>query len=350
MRREEKQSLPAVMTMEPETMQIAPVRYDHWLLKQRYRLLAQVGEGGFGVIYKAIDTFLGGRCVAIKKISGQRLSPEQRMEANDSLKREAFLMSRLMHPNIPRVYDFFREGDSSYLVMDFIEGETLGAYLYRMGGRLPLEQVLHIGIQLSNVFAYLHTRKVPIIYRDLKPSNSMLTPDGHLYLIDFGIARTFKPGQTRDTTALGTPGYSAPEQFGQAQTTPRSDIYSLGAMLHLLLTGDDPAETPFRFAPLQLGNASYAVKLEELIRQMLHMEEYRRPASMHVVKQRLQQIAVEQKRAVRAAARATRFRQRYAPLPGYRKASRMRESVLIFLSGSAFAGITTSLLWALGNI
>ena len=129
MRCEEKQLSPAVMTMEQGTTQIAHVQYDHRLLKQRYLLLAQVGEGGFGVIYKAIDTFLGGRFVAIKQINEQSLSPEQRIEASESLKREAFLMSRLMHPNIPRVYDFFRESDSSYLVMDYIEGETLGAYL-----------------------------------------------------------------------------------------------------------------------------------------------------------------------------------------------------------------------------
>ena len=347
MRPTEKQTPSAVMTMEQGT---TPIQYNYRLLRRRYHVLAQIGAGGFGVVYKAIDTLLGGRFVAIKRIGGHGLSPEQRMEASESLRREAFLLSGLMHPNIPRVYDLFREGDSVYLVMDYIEGETLGAYLYRMGGRLPLEQIFHIGIQLSNVFAYLHTRKAPIIYRDLKPSNSMLTPDGHLYLIDFGIARTFKPGQVRDTVALGTTGYSPPEQFGQAQTTPRSDIYSLGAMLHLLLTGDDPSETPFRFAPLQLGDAPYAVKLEELIKQMLHMEEQKRPASMYVVKQRLQQIAAEQKRASRAAARATRLRPKYAPLPAGRRASRMRESVLIFLSGSAFAGITTSLLWAVGNM
>ncbi|HEU0000290.1 MAG TPA: protein kinase, partial [Ktedonobacteraceae bacterium] len=167
MRREENYSSSAVMTTERGAM---PIHYNQRLLRQRYRLLAQVGAGGYGVIYKAIDTFLGDRCVAVKKISGQGLSLEQRVEASESLKREAFLMSRLMHPNIPRVYDFFREGDNGYLVMDYIEGETLGAYLYRMGGRLPLEQVLHTGIQLSNVFAYLHTRKAPIIYRDLKPS------------------------------------------------------------------------------------------------------------------------------------------------------------------------------------
>src|SRR5207248_1205140 len=105
----------------------------------------------------------------------------------------------------------------------------------RMGGRLPLEQVFQIGIQLCSVLGFLHTRPSPIIYRDLKPSNIMLSREGHLYLIDFGIARFFKPGQAQDTAVFGTPRYSAPEQYGQAQTTPSADIYSLGATLSLLI-------------------------------------------------------------------------------------------------------------------
>jgi serine/threonine protein kinase len=194
------------------------------LLQQRYHLLSQVGKGGFGVIYKAADTHLGNRLVAIKQLNRRGIAAGKLTAASEAFKREALMLAHLMHPNLPRVYDFFSEGGCWYLVMDFIAGETLEAYLYRMGGRLPLEEVLQIGIRLCSVLEFLHTRPSPIIYRDLKPANVMLTPEGHLYLIDFGIARFFR----QDTAVFGTPGYTAPEQYGQAQTTPSADIYSLG--------------------------------------------------------------------------------------------------------------------------
>ena len=134
--------------------------------------------------------------------------------------------------------------------MDFIEGQTLEDYLAKAPGeKLPLQEVLEIGIQLCKVLDYLHTRQPPIIFRDLKPANVMRAPDGHLYLIDFGIARLFKPGKKKDTIALGSPGYAAPEQHGRGQTTERADIYSLGATLHQLLSGRDPSEKPFQFPP-----------------------------------------------------------------------------------------------------
>src|SRR5438128_11181862 len=138
--------------------------------------------------------------------------------------------------------------------MEFIEGETLEEYLNKASrGYLPLIEALDIGMQLCTVLDYLHTRFPPIIFRDLKPANIMRTANGHLYLIDFGIARHFKPGQSRDTMALGSPGYAAPEQYGRAQTTPRADIYSLGVMLQQLLTGNNPTQplVDLALSPLQ---------------------------------------------------------------------------------------------------
>ena len=150
--------------------------------------------------------------------------------------------------------------------------------------------VLASGIQLCTVQDSLHTRVPPIIYRDLKPANIILTHNGGLYLIDFGVARLFKPGKARDTIPFGSPGYAAPEQYGSAQTTPQSDIYSLGAVLHQMLTGLDPSQTPFRFAPLQL-NDQWALSIEPLIMQMVEMDQSKRLASMAAVKQELQRIA-----------------------------------------------------------
>lgn len=265
------------------------------ILKQRYRILSQIGKGGFGAVYEAEDTELGNRLVAVKEMSQQSgTSPQDNLEATEAFKREALMLADLMHPNLPRIYDHFTEAGHWYLVMDFIEGETLEEYLNKANGhRLPVEEALDIGIQLCDVLSYLHSRQPPIIFRDLKPSNVMLTADEHLYLIDFGIARHFKPGQVKDTIAFGSPGYAAPEQYGKAQTTPQSDIYSLGATLHQLLTGDDPSEAPFHFAPLQLHGHPTPIALAKLIMQMVEIDEGKRPANMAGVKQELQRIIIQ---------------------------------------------------------
>ena len=261
------------------------------VIKQRYRVLAMVGKGGFGAVYKAADMQFGNRLLAIKEMSQSNLSPQELVEATDAFKREALLLANLTHPNLPRIYEQFRDIDRWYLVMDFIEGETLEDTLDKAGGKLPVERVLHIGIQLCSVLDYLHNRRPPIIFRDLKPANVMLAHGGHVYLIDFGIARHFKQGQSKDTTALGSTGYAAPEQYGRAQTTPRADIYSLGATLHEMLSGNDPSDSPFHFAPLQLHNTPVLASLETLIMQMLDIDVSKRPASAAMVMQALQRIA-----------------------------------------------------------
>jgi eukaryotic-like serine/threonine-protein kinase len=262
------------------------------LLKQRYRLLGPIGQGGFGVVYKAEDTQCGDRLVAIKEINLGFLTAQEVIEATDAFNREVLLLSGLTHPNLPQLYDHFADTTHWYLVSDFIAGETLERYLNKTRHRyLPLEEVLGIGIQLCTVLDYLHTREPPIIFRDLKPANIIRTSNGHLYLIDFGIARRFKPGQARDTIALGSPGYAAPEQYGKAQTTPRADIYSLGATLHHLLTGNDPTQKPFCFAPVHLQNQSTPDRLQSLLVQMVEMDVNKRPVSIATVKQELEQIA-----------------------------------------------------------
>src|SRR5438105_3997075 len=264
------------------------------LLHGRYCIISQVGKGGFGAVYKAEDSLLGNRLVAIKEMSQSGLSPHEVATATDAFKREALLLASLSHPGLPHIYDQFFEDGHWYLVMDFIEGETFDEYLHKaVARRLLLEEVLDIGIRLCTVLGYLHTRQPPVIFRDLKPANLMLTPSGQIYLIDFGIARHFKPGQSRDTTAFGSPGYAPPEQYGKTQTTPRADIYALGATLHQLLTGDDPLQTPFRFAPLQLRSQTTPVGLDTLIASMLEIEEKRRPASMHAIKLELQRFVAQ---------------------------------------------------------
>jgi serine/threonine protein kinase len=224
----------------------------HTLFRNRYYIIGQVGVGGFGSVYKARDTQSGDRLVAIKEVKLLGLHPQAMIEATHAFEREVSLLSQLNHPNLPHLYEHFRSPGHWYLVMDFIVGETLEQYQGKAPNRrLLLSEVFAIGLQLCTVLHYLHTQQPPIIFRDLKPANIMRTPAGQLYLIDFGIARYFKPGQAKDTVALGSLGYAAPEQYGTAQTTPRADIYSLGAVLHQLLTTSDPSEAPFRFTPLR---------------------------------------------------------------------------------------------------
>ena len=265
------------------------------ILKQRYRIIQIVGQGGMGAVYKAEDIPFGNRLVAVKEMRQIGLDPQGIGVAAKQFEQEAILLAGLKYPSLPSIYDHFPEGGRWYLVMDWIEGETLTEHLKKApGGILPVPEVLNIGIQLSKVLGYLHTRPTPIIFRDLKPSNIMLTPEGDIYLIDFGIARFFKPGQSRDTAVYGTAGYSSPEQFGQAQTTPQSDIYSLGATLHQLLSGNNPSSTPFRFAPLQLSWQPTSATLESLISRMIDMDPQKRPVSMAAVRQELEWIAAQQ--------------------------------------------------------
>jgi serine/threonine protein kinase len=261
------------------------------LLNKRYRIRKLTGTGGMGAVYKAEDAPYGNRPVAIKEMRQSSLNPQELEIATEQFKVEAIMLAHLQHPSLPRIYDHFLEGNRWYLVMDFIEGETLDERLRRTPGRkLPPPEVIDIGIQLCRVLDYLHKRQPPVVFRDLKPSNVMLTPEGHLYLIDFGIARIFKPGQAKDTKAYGSIGYSAPEQFDREQTTAQADIYSLGITLHEMLSGNIPSLTPFHLPPLNFPGQPALERLAALISQMIELDKNKRPASIEQVQQELGSI------------------------------------------------------------
>ncbi|HLZ56322.1 MAG TPA: serine/threonine-protein kinase, partial [Ktedonosporobacter sp.] len=212
-------------------------------LAGRYRILAALGEGGFGTVYKARDEKQRGKLVAIKVISMVALNAREKIDATDSFNREIMILSTLKHKALPRIHGHFTDPERWYVVMDYIEGQTLEETLPQVPeGRLPVEQVIEIGLALCDVLSYLHSQNPPIIFRDVKPGNIMLTPSGKVYLIDFGIARRYRMGQVRDTANLGSPGYAAPEQYGGMQSMDRTDIYGLGATLQTLLTGKEPLE------------------------------------------------------------------------------------------------------------
>ncbi len=149
------------------------------LIRQRYRIVKRVGAGGFGAVYQAEDSELGNRLVAIKEMQHSGLASQELQEATEAFHHEAMLLAKLSHPSLPRIFDYFSENGRWYLVMEFIEGETLEKRLERAAGkRLSVKETLQLGIKLCDVLEYLHTRQPPIIFRDLKPSNVMLTPDG----------------------------------------------------------------------------------------------------------------------------------------------------------------------------
>ncbi|MGH2516515.1 MAG: protein kinase domain-containing protein, partial [Ktedonobacterales bacterium] len=225
-------------------------------LAGRYLVLKNVGQGGMAAVYKATN-LRSGATVAIKEMSQDGLSPSDLAEALASFRSEAKMLADLRHPNLPRVYESFEDNTRQYLVMEFIDGETLEQRQQRANGAaLPQAEVLGWARQLCDVLTYLHNRKPPIIFRDLKPANIMLTPNGQIKLIDFGIARVFAPGRVHDTQVLGTPGFAPPEQYGKAQTDVRADLYALGCTLYQLLTGYDPATTPFNLPPMHSRNAA----------------------------------------------------------------------------------------------
>lgn len=275
-------------TFESRTGKLAPQS----ILIQRYLILNVAGRGGMSAIYQALDTQMNRRRVAIKEMSQENLDDEERREAMARFEQEARLLGTLHHPNLPRIYNAFGAGGRSFLVMDYIDGKNLLQLLHEAGQPLVVDQVLHYADQLCDVLAYLHGQQPPIIFRDLKPTNVMVTREGRVYLIDFGIARFFKEGQPQDTVVLGSPGYAPPEQHGSGQTTPRSDLYALGATLHCCLTNRDPYNSTerFSFAPVRQLNPQVPEALDALIMRMLALDEKQRPANALEVKQALTRI------------------------------------------------------------
>jgi tetratricopeptide (TPR) repeat protein len=216
----------------------------------RYRIVRRLGEGGMGSVYQAEDLAHPGVYWAVKELlDDSTASPEDVEWARDRFEAEIKLMrdEGLHHPRMPAYRDDFVQGQHRFLVMEYIPGTNLEERQERLHGPLPEREVLRWMIDICDVLDYLHRQKPPIIVRDLKPANIMITPDDEARLIDFGIARRYKPGQRTNTENLGTMTYASPEHLGRTQTDQRSDIYSLGATMYHLLTNHEPTplETPF---------------------------------------------------------------------------------------------------------
>lgn len=247
------------------------------VLHRRYRLMDTLGKGGMAAVYKAEDLAVPGLLVAVKEMSAAQLPPAELPGAVAAFQREAQVLASLSHPNVVRVHDYFAEGGKQFIVMEYVDGATLEDMLLRRGRPFDEAQALPWLAQLCSALAYLHSRVPPLIYRDLKPQNVMVDRNGLVKLIDFGITRNFDPNKLQDTTRLGTQGYCSPEAFS-GQTGPRSDLYSFGATAHRVLTGHDPASTPFQLPPVRSINPAISVPLAQVVDDCLSYDASRRPA------------------------------------------------------------------------
>lgn len=228
----------------------------------KYKILNKVGQGGMSIVYLAMNE-RANKQWAIKEIRKDGVSNYEVVKQN--LIAETDILKRLNHPNLPSIIDVIDCDDTFLIVMDYIEGKPLSEALKNEGAQ-PQEKVIEWAKQICDVLGYLHSRKPPIIYRDMKPSNVMLKPDGNIMIIDFGTAREYKSASIADTTCLGTQGYAAPEQFGgHGQTDARTDIYCLGATLYHLITGHNPCLPPYEMYPIRQWNPNLSSGLEEII-------------------------------------------------------------------------------------
>ncbi len=277
----------------PETGGLPPKT----MLKEQYLLLEVIGQGGMGAVYKAKDT-KAGRVVAVKEMAMSKFNADQVAYIRQRFYHEAVILSKISHPNIPRFYDYFHEAGRSYIVMECIMGETLER-LQRENpdNQLPILDMLDYTEQICKVLDYLHHYQEngglkPIIYRDLKPSNIIITKQKKVYLIDFGIARFLDENNNADPIIMCTEGYSPPEQF-ENKTIQVSDLFSLGATLFVCLTGHNPKKnvpTIFNFPPMRKHNRLVPPEVEALLRRLLATQEADRPQSAELVLQELEGI------------------------------------------------------------
>ena len=232
------------------------------LVDGKYRILRVVGKGGMSVVYQAVNE-KANKIWAIKEVRKDGVQNYEVVKQNLIVETE--LLKRFNHPNLPSIIDVI-DGDGTFLiVMDYIEGNSLSKALETSGAQSQ-EDVVEWSKELCDVLGYLHSRTPPIIYRDMKPANVMLKPDGKISLIDFGTAREFKSSSVEDTTCLGTQGYAAPEQYGgHGQTDARTDIYCLGATMYHLVTGHNPSVYPYEMRPIRQWNPALSSGLEKII-------------------------------------------------------------------------------------
>lgn len=266
------------------------------LVDGKYKILRVVGKGGMSVVYQAVNE-KANKIWAIKEV---RKDGTQNFEVvKQNLIAETDMLKRFNHPNLPSIIDVIDTEDSFLIVMDYIEGNSLSKAIETSGAQSQ-DDVIEWSKQLCDVLGYLHSQNPPIIYRDMKPANVMLKPDGNISLIDFGTAREFKSTSVEDTTCLGTQGYAAPEQYGgHGQTDARTDIYCLGATMYHLITGHNPSTPPYEMYPIRQWNPMLSSGLEEIITKCTQRnpnDRYQSCAELLYALENYQQFDIENKK------------------------------------------------------
>ena len=265
------------------------------ILRERYKILELIGQGGMGAVYRAEDLRLSGRMCAIKEVLPVGMAYEDEIEAyREQFFQEASILARLDHPNLPKVSDYFSDEGREYLVMDFVEGLDLREIINearRRGEFLPEDQIMDWIGQLCDALSYLHSRTPPVLHRDIKPSNIKLTPSGHIKLVDFGLVKLLTTDDSRTVTVVqgrGTVQYTPLEQYGgdTGHTDARSDLYALGATCYHLVTLQPPVDARQRFLkpgslPLpRTINPGISPALERAILAAMAMHPDDRPSSV----------------------------------------------------------------------
>jgi serine/threonine protein kinase len=255
----------------------------------QYEILSVVGRGGMGVVYRVRRSTDGSIWALKEQRSAEPLKPEEIAESRQLFEQEAQMVLRLNHPNAVRGLELFEWQGRQYFVMEFINGETLEKRLREANAPAFEQDALRWTIQMARVLSYLHSQQPPIIYRDLKPANVIMTPEGTIKFIDFGVARTHKQGKAKDTVAIGTFGYAPPEQYGKGQTDARSDIYTLGATLYHLLTNlpPRPLYTP-KPGEIQAINPPVQARTEQIVIRAMQQDRELRFASAVEMEQAMQ--------------------------------------------------------------
>lgn len=253
------------------------------VLHERYTILELAAQGGMSTIYRASDSNLPGFW-AIKQMTPLQARAEDLSSIRAQFRQEAEILTRLRHPGVPRIIDFFTERDIDYLVMEFVEGECL-EHLLDTHRSLSEYDATRIAMALLEILEHLHSHG--IIYRDMKPGNVIVTRDGRIVLVDFGISRLFTTGKSTDTVIVGTPGFASPEHYGRGQTDARSDVFSMGATLHQMLTGHDPSDSPFTFTSPAKAQPGLSLGVSEVVMRAVDLLPERRFATAAAMREAL---------------------------------------------------------------
>ena len=261
----------------------------------RFKMLGVLGQGAMGAVYDVADERLEGVRWALKELDLGVVLEKEKDEAIALFRREAEILGSLAHPGCPRViHEFTTDKGAPAFVMSRVDGVPLDQLLDQIDRPLSMHETLPILLQVCHILEHLHSQNAPVIYRDLKPSNLMLSDHGAVFLIDFGIARRFDPKKSKDTQELGTPGFCSPEQYGRGQTTVRSDIYALGSTAYFLLTRADLQSFAFKVPPLTtLCSEPGADKLEKILVELLQLVPKDRPTSVKAVRRRIEAVFAE---------------------------------------------------------